>query len=59
MEANSWPSDDPEQRHEAKTMFVAPPVSEPKLFQFALTVMDRAWPGGVRKAIFLPSCERV
>ena len=40
-------------------MFVAPPVSEPKSFQFALTVMDRAWPGGVRKATFLPSCERV
>jgi len=38
--------------NEAKSMFVAPPVSEPKSFQFALTVMDRAWPGGVRKATF-------
>ncbi len=36
--------------NEAKTTFVAPPVSEPKSFQFALTVMDMAGPDRVKGA---------
>jgi hypothetical protein len=36
--------------NEAKATFVAPPVSEPKSFQFALTVMDMAGPDRVKGA---------
>jgi hypothetical protein len=30
--------------NETQVLFVTPPVSEPKSFQFALTVMDMAGP---------------
>ena len=36
--------------NEARATFVAPPVSEPKSFQFALTVMDMAGPDRVKGA---------
>ena len=38
--------------NEAKTMFVAPHVSEPKSFQFALTVMDRGAGRGEKSDFF-------
>lgn len=41
--------------NEAKATFVAPPVSEPKSFQFALTVMDMAGPDRVKGAESLPA----
>jgi hypothetical protein len=41
--------------NEAKATFVAPPVSEPKSFQFALTVMDMAGPDRVKGADSLPA----
>lgn len=41
--------------NEAKATFVAPPVSAPKSFQFALTVMDMAGPDRVKGADSLPA----
>jgi hypothetical protein len=41
--------------NEAKATFVAPPVSEPKSFQFALTVMDMTGPDRVKGAESLPA----
>jgi len=41
--------------NEAKATFVAPPVSEPKSFQFTLTVMDMAGPDRVKGAESLPA----
>ena len=41
--------------NEARATFVAPPVSEPKSFQFTLTVMDMAGPDRVKGAESLPA----
>jgi hypothetical protein len=45
--------------NEAKATFVAPPVSEPKSFQFTLTVMDMAGPDRVKGAESPPAILRV
>ncbi len=44
---------------EAKATFAAPKVSEPKLFQFSLTVMDMAGPDAVKGAESVPATVSV